>query len=119
MFCGARERLQRKAQARSSMSSSAKDDELQPPVGERVEAVPQQYWEDNFVAGATASLLSKVVLQPLDFAKTLLQVYFFCTFLGFLSYCSLFCLLLIQLFSLSCKNVEKCCKKISEFSFCW
>lgn len=80
MFCGARERLQRKAQARSSMSSSAKDDELQPPVCERVEAVPQQYWEDNFVAGATASLLSKVVLQPLDFAKTLLQVYFFLHF---------------------------------------
>jgi hypothetical protein len=82
MFCGARERLQRKAQARSFMSSSAKDDELQPPVGERVEAVPQQYWEDNFVAGATASLLSKVVLQPLDFAKTLLQVYFFTLFLA-------------------------------------
>ncbi|KAH9569593.1 hypothetical protein CY35_03G141400 [Sphagnum magellanicum] len=73
MFCGAKVRLQRKAQTRSSMSSSAKDDELQPPVGERVEAVPQQCWEDNFVAGATASLLSKVVLQPLDFAKTLLQ----------------------------------------------
>jgi hypothetical protein len=64
------------------MSSSAKDNEFQPPVGERVEAVPQQYWEDNFVAGATASLLSKVVLQPLDFAKTLLQVYFFTLFLA-------------------------------------
>lgn len=32
------------------------------------------HWSDNLVAGATASLVSKLVLQPLDIAKTLLQV---------------------------------------------
>lgn len=31
-------------------------------------------WADNFVSGASASLCSKIILQPFDTSKTLLQV---------------------------------------------
>lgn len=39
-----------------------------------VSSSSSSHWVDNLVAGGTASLCSKLVLQPLDIAKTILQV---------------------------------------------
>ncbi|GBG64163.1 hypothetical protein CBR_g40863 [Chara braunii] len=42
-------------------------------VAKGSKAGPKKMWKENFVCGALASLMSKVILQPFDMMKTILQ----------------------------------------------